>query len=449
MALRPRVQVNGGHTAAWSGQTPPASPVMTRRLAILFAVAVGFAVGNLYYIQPLLGVISRDLHCTKGAAGLLVMFSQVGYALGNLLILPLGDLRDRRRLVPLMMLLSGISLGLCAFAPSFLVLAVGVSAVGLTTVSGQLLIPLAVDLADDRQRGRTISVVVSGALTGILVARTISGILAGLIGWRWVFGVFCLACCVLAAVLRYAMPSLTPPRRSSYISALRSVGDLVRKERTLRLAMTYAFILMASFTLLWSSLTFLLSGPPFGYSTTIIGLFGLVGLMGTGAAQIAGRIYDRGHTAALTAAVWPLMIIAWACCYAGRGSLPALLVGIFLLDIGIQAQRILNQSQIMAISTDARSRRNTAYMVANFTGGSIGSVLVAVIWSGGGWTGACLVGVGLSVAGMFVSLCNRTAVQLEAGATPTVVLEGTLMNSLRTRTSRNRTPVQHRFRRSV
>jgi len=373
-------------------------------LVLVFAVASGAAVGNLYYAQPLLDMIAGDLRIGQGPAGLLVTATQVGYALGIMFIVPLGDVRNRRRMVPLMMGLSALSLAACAAAPGFVVLLCSLVAVGLTTVAGQILIPFAGDLADDSSRGKVVGIVVSGALTGILVARIVSGFIAGVAGWRVVFLCAAVLMLGLSVVLDPVNPNAPAKTAQPYRALLRSVLVLVRREPTLRLAMCYGVICMATFTIFWTALTFLLSGPPFRYSTAAIGLFSLAGLVGSIAAQGAGRLHDRGWSKRATGVFWLCAIAAWAICGFGRYSLVWLLIGIVVLDVATQGQRILNQAQIFAISAEARSRVNTAYVTGNFVGGAIGSITASALWVAGGWTAVSAAGAALSAVAFGVWL---------------------------------------------
>ena len=374
---------------------------LSRGLVLLIAVASGAAVGNLYYAQPLLDVIARDLHVGQGTAGLLVTATQVGYAVGIMFIVPLGDVRNRRRLAPTMMVLSAVSLAACAVAPGIVILLLALVAVGVTTVAGQILIPFAGDLADDAPRGGVVGIVLSGALTGILAARVVSGLIAGALGWRAVFVIAAALMLVLGGVVARMLPHDIPRAPQPYGALLRSIFGLIRRDTSLQIVLLYGAISFGSFSLFWTGLTFLLSGPPYGYSTLVIGLFGLAGLLGALAAQGSGRLHDRGWSSRATGLSWLLVIVSWAICDLGRLSLPWLLIGIVLLDVAIQSQRILNQAQIFAGSPEARSRVNTAYVTANFIGGAIGSVVASVLWAYGGWSAVCLVG-GVLCAAAFV-----------------------------------------------
>jgi predicted MFS family arabinose efflux permease len=386
-----------------SERTAPAAPArrpqLTRTVMILFAIAGGAAVGNLYYAQPLLDIIAQDLHVGQGPAGLLVTGTQIGYAVGIVFIVPLGDRHNRRLLVPFMMIVCAVALVGCALAPDIVLLTIALVAVGVTTVSGQILVPFAGDLADDATRGRAVGIVVSGLLTGILAARIVSGLVAAAGGWRIVFVVAAALMVVLAFALYRATPVVPAKTASGYGVLLRSIVTIVRREPQLRIIMVFGALGFATFTMFWTALTFLLSGPPYHYSATVIGLFGVAGLIGTLAAQGAGRLHDRGWSAVSTGLSWLFVIAALAAAELGAHSLTWLLIGIVVLDVATQARNIMNQAQIFAISAEARSRINTAYIAGNFVGGAIGSLAATLLWAAGGWTAVVLAGVVLSLAG--------------------------------------------------
>lgn len=397
--------------------SPPAG-LMTQRRTLLFAVAAGVAVGNLYLAQPLLDLIAGDLHASAASAGWLVTATQVGYAAGILLIVPLGDVRNRRHLIPVMMLCAAAALGLCALAPSMAVLLVAVAILGLTTVAGQILAPLAGDLADDTSRGRVVGIVVSGILTGILVSRTISGLVADAAGWRVLFATAAGASILLAALLYRSIPPLAPKTHLRYPALIASVAGAVRRERALRWTMLLGATGFAMFTMFWTSLTFLLSAPPFSYPVSVIGLFGLAGLAGVVAAQRAGRLHDRGWSLQATGAAWVLALVAFVVAMLAGSSVVLLLVVIVLLDIAIQALNILNQTRAFAISQEARSRINTAFVTTNFIGGAIGSAAASVLWSIDGWTAVTVAGVVLSCFGLGVWALGRRGGLIVAAPEP-------------------------------
>lgn len=386
------------------------TPRITRGLTWLFAIAGGAAVGNLYYAQPLLELIAADLHSSRRAAGLLITATQIGYAVGIFFLVPLGDLVNRRRLVPALMLLSAVALGGCASAPGITSLTVALTFVGLTTVAGQILTPLAGDLSDEASRGRTVGVVVSGLITGILVSRVLSGFVARVTGWRTVFVLAAIAAVVLAGLLAKAIPRLPAKTSESYPVLLRSVFGLVARERTLRVSMVFGATGFAMFTMFWTGLTFLLSAPPYSYSASTIGLFGVAGLVGSVAAQGAGRVHDRGWAVPGAGLAWVLAVLAWVVAGFGQHDVVLVLIGVVVLDVAVQGQNILNQSRIFALSAEARSRVNTAYITGNFVGGALGSLAAALLWSRAGWVGITIAGVVLSACGLGVWLVARRGV---------------------------------------
>ncbi len=380
---------------------------MTRGLTFLFAVAAGAAVGNLYWAQPLLDLIARDLGTSTATAGWLVTATQIGYAVGILLIVPLGDVLDRRRLVPVMMLSSAAALAACAVAPSVATLLVAITAVGLTTVAGQILTPLAGDLAGDTERGHVVGTVASGILTGILVSRTISGLVADAAGWRAIFGLAAIAAVAFAALMHRVIPPLAPKARMAYPALIGSVGTVAARERTVRWTLVLGATGFATFTLFWTSLTFLLSAPPFRYPVSVIGLFGLAGLAGAIAAQRAGRLHDRGWSIPATGIAWAVALAAFVVAGLGGRSVAVILIVVVVLDVAIQALGILNQTRVFAVSHEARSRLNTALVTGNFIGGAIGSGAAVVLWSAGGWTAVTVAGAVLSGFALAVWAAGR------------------------------------------
>jgi predicted MFS family arabinose efflux permease len=280
------------------------------------------------------------------------------------------------------------------------VLAAAIAVIGVTSVVAQVLVPLAGSLAGEHERGKVVGDVMSGLLIGILLARTASGLIAEAGGWRSVYVIGAVVMVVLAAVLARALPPTPPVTDLPYPQLLRSVGALVRDEPLLRRRMVYGAAGMAGFSVLWTAIAFLLSGDPYNYGEGTIGLFGLAGLVGAGAAQGAGRLADRGHGHAATGAFLASILVAWGLIALGAGSLAALIAGVVLLDLGIQGQHILNQSTIYTLRADARSRVTTAYMANNFFWGALGSAGASLAWSAGGWGAVCALGAGVSVVAL-------------------------------------------------
>ncbi|MFJ8768949.1 MFS transporter [Streptomyces clavifer] len=364
----------------------PVARGMSRGMTLLFAVAGGAAVGNLYWAQPLLHTIAGSLHISTGSAGLLVTLTQIGYAVGAFLVVPLGDRLNRRRLIPSIMLASAGALAASAAAPGFGALLVAFALVGMTTVAGQLLVPLAGDLASDDQRGRVVGTVASGILIGILLSRAISGLVADAFGWRAVYVMAAALMVVFAAVLARVLPALPPRATASYPSLLASVLATVRRYRSVQVTLLLGAVAMTVFTLFWTALTFLLSAAPFNYSASRIGLISLVGLVGALAAQRAGHLHDRGWSVPGTGAGLLLALASVVLGATGARSIVIVLVTVLLLNLAIQAVNVLNQTRLMSVDPQSRSRLNTAFVTGNFIGGTIGSALAAVLWQAGGWS---------------------------------------------------------------
>lgn len=371
--------------------------VLTPAMTLLFAIAGGVAVGNLYWAQPLLELIAGDLNASTATAGWLVTATQVGYAAGILLIVPLGDVLERRRLIPVMMLCAAVALIGCALAPTIEVLMLALVALGVTTVSGQILTPLAGDLADDTNRGQVVGTVAAGILIGILLSRTVSGLLADAAGWRAVYAAAAVTAVLLAVLLHRRIPPLAPKTRMPYHRLIASVATVVVRERTVRWTLVLGATGFATFTLFWTALTFLLSGPPFHYPVTVIGLFGLAGLAGALAARRSGHLHDRGASLPATGAAWFVVLACFVVAAVAGRTLIGILAVIVVLDIALQALGILNQLRVFAVSHQARSRLNTAYVSSNFIGGAAGSAAAATLWPIGGWTAITTTGMALSL----------------------------------------------------
>jgi predicted MFS family arabinose efflux permease len=382
---------------------------MTRALTLLFAIAAGAAVGNLYSAQPLLADIANTMQVSVVAVSILITLTQVGCALGVFLIVPLGDTLSRRRLIPTIMTCSAIALGASAAAPTFPALLVAFAAVGLTTVAGQLLTPFAGDLAEPSQRGWVVGTVVSGILTGILLSRTISGLIADRFGWRAVYVLSSLVMVALAVVMARLLPPEIPRPPVSYPKLLFSVMTAVKQHRRAQITVVIAAIAFATFSMFWTAITFLLSASPYSFSVAQIGLVGLVGLAGAVAARRVGRLHDRGWSAEGTGAALALTLLSLFIAGVGSQSIVAVLLAVLLLDVAIQAINVLNQTRMLSIDPAARSRLNTAFVVANFIGGAIGSSLAGLLWKRGGWSLTMLGGGLLIVLAMSVWASQRKA----------------------------------------
>ncbi len=373
---------------------------MSRGLVVLLAVACGATVANLYYAQPLLSAIADAFGISEAAAGLLVTVTQVAYAAGLVFLVPLGDLLDRRRLVVTLLLVSGVGMTLAALAPGVAALAAALGLAATTSVVVQILIPFASILAPEAERGRVVGTVMSGVLIGVLLARTVSGIVADAMGWRAPFAVAAILMVGLAAALGRTLPRVPPSSSLPYGRLLRSIGTLVSREPVLRHRMIYGACGFAGFSLVWTALAFLLAGDAYDYSERAIGLFGLAGLVGAVGAQGMGRAHDRGRGRIATAGVLTCILVSWALLLWGGTSVAALIVGLAVLDFGVQGQMVLSQGAIYELGAENASRVTTAYIASCFAGGTVGSAAAAVAWSVGGWTAVCIIGAAIAAVAL-------------------------------------------------
>jgi predicted MFS family arabinose efflux permease len=391
---------------------------LSRRLVLLLAVACGAMAANLYYAQPLLHTLAVDFGVSAGTAGLLVTASQAGYVLGLALLVPLGDLVERRRLIVTTLLFTAGGEALAAASPSFGVLAAAVLVVGITASMAQVIVPLSSSLAAEHERGSVVGTVMSGLLIGILLARTVSGLIAGGLGWRPVFVAAALAMVVLAAALQRFLPHVPSAQRMRYRTLLRSVFSLIGQEPVLRQRMLLGGLAFGCFSELWTSLAFLLSGAPFHLGNTTIGLFGLGGVAGAAVAPLSGRLTDRGHGRLAATGSLLVLLVSWGALALGRDSLVWLVVGIVLLDLGCQGIHINNQSSIYAMAPEARSRLTTAYMVSFFLGGTALSAATSLLYAAGGWGAVCILGAGTAAAGLAAWLVSERRVGRLGAAGP-------------------------------
>ncbi|WP_414170108.1 MFS transporter [Streptoverticillium reticulum] len=380
---------------------------LTRRTLLLMAVATGLSVAGNYFSQPLLDTMAHHFGMSSGTAALVVTVSQIGYVCGLVLLVPLGDLLERRRLTVTLCALTAAGLVCTAAAPETSLLFTGLALTGLCSVGAQVMVPFAATMAAPEARGRAVGTVMAGLLLGILLARTAAGGLAELGGWRTVYWVNAGLMLMMALLLWRALPPFHPAERVSYGSAFRSMVRLWRHHPVLRWRTLTGASSFGAFTVLWVSLTFLLSGPGYGWSTAAIGLMGLAGAAGSAAASAAGRLADRGLVHTVTGGGAVLLTASWGLLAAGRHDLAWLLAGVLLLDLAVQAVHISNQNVVYALEPQARSRLNSIYMTTYFFGGVTGSALTSVVWSHAGWPGVCTLGAAFSTVTMLSHLGER------------------------------------------
>jgi len=371
------------------------------------AVATGAIVANLYYAQPLLHEVARTFAVGSAGASIVITCTQVGYAAGLVLVVPLGDLHPRRPLVVLVFCIASVSLVACALAPNLWLFEVASVAVGCSSVAGQIMVPFAADLASPERRGRVVARVMTGLLTGILLARTVSGFVAELAGWRAIYWLSAGLMVVFAVVLARALPAENLRPHVPYVGLVRSSFGFLADQAVLRRRAFHGACAFAAFSVLWTSLAFLLSGPPYHYSYAVIGLFGLVGVAGVAAANLAGKLADSAKVTLTTVACGICLTSSFALLVAGKTVLGALMVGIVVLDIGTQGMQITNQAVIYELAPEARSRINSAYMFCYFLGGALGSVLSGLILARWGWDGVCALGAAFGALSLVMAGVDR------------------------------------------
>ncbi|WP_130342129.1 MFS transporter [Herbihabitans rhizosphaerae] len=379
-------------------------------------VAVGTVVANLYYAVPLEHALAEAFHVSDRAIGLAVSLIQIGYAIGLATLVPLGDLLERRGLLMPMLICNVAGMVTMAVASGYAVFVVAAAIVGVTSVAVQVLVPFAAELAPPDQRGRVVSTVMSGLLVGVLISRTVSGLIADAADWRAVFAFGALITAVVALLLHRRLPVLAPRATMRYRELLGSVVTIVREEPQLRLRMLYGGLCFAAFNAFWTGSTFLLGGPDYGWSTSAIGLFALVGVVGALSARFAGRLADKRKVHRGTGIFLIATALSFGLIALGEYSLAALVVGVAVMDMGCQGVHISNQSVIYALRPEARSRINTAYMTFYFVAGALGSGLSSLIYPEFGWVGVSVFAFAVPAAGVIV--WGARAISARRGASP-------------------------------
>jgi len=358
-------------------------------------MASGASVATIYYNQPLLLEISRTFHCTSRQAGMVAVATQMGYAAGILVFVPLGDVTERRGLIVKLFAAVSAALLVAGLAPSLWALVAASIAIGMTASVTHVLVPIAPELVRRGESGRAIGTVMAGLLLGILLGRTVSGWIASQLGWRAVFLVTAGATAMFVPLLRWRLPELPPVRAVSYTEALRSLLRLVAEQPVLREAATVGFLAFAAFSSFWTNLTFLLGTPHYKMGAGVAGSFGVLGAAGALAATFAGRHADRRGARWVVGLGLGTLIAGYTVLWVGGYHMAGLVVGVIVIDIGQQTLQIGNQTRIFSLVEGARSRVNTIYMIVYFLGGAAGSAMSTAAWVRWQWNGVCALGVAL------------------------------------------------------
>ncbi|MCW4337584.1 MFS transporter [Klebsiella pneumoniae] len=354
-------------------------------LIVLISIATGLAVASNYYAQPLLDTIARNFSLSASSAGFIVTAAQLGYAAGLLFLVPLGDMFERRRLIVSMTLLAAGGMLITASSQSLAMMILGTALTGLFSVVAQILVPLAATLASPDKRGKVVGTIMSGLLLGILLARTVAGLLANLGGWRTVFWVASVLMALMALALWRGLPQMKSETHLNYPQLLGSVFSMFISDKILRTRALLGCLTFANFSILWTSMAFLLAAPPFNYSDGVIGLFGLAGAAGALGARPAGGFADKGKSHHTTTFGLLLLLLSWLAIWFGHTSV-----------------HITNQTVIYRIHPDARNRLTAGYMTSYFIGGAAGSLISASAWQHGGWAGVCLAGATIALVNLLV-----------------------------------------------
>lgn len=414
-----RTSHNSITTSSSRSETLPAA--LPNAVVWLLAITAGLSVANVYYAQPLLDAMAHSFHVPQASIGIVITMTQLGYGAGLLLLVPLGDLVDARKLIMLQLLLLGVFLMLAAIASGIAVLLCAMVMIGLLAVIVQTAVAFAANLTSDAERGRVVGRITSGIVIGILLARTVSGTLADLSGWRTVYVVSAALTLIMAFVLLWKLPAYHRTKAAgSYFSLLRSVFVLFATERILLMRGLMAMLIFASGVVLWTPMVFPLSAPPFSFSHTAIGLFGIIGVAGALGAFRAGHLADKGYARYTSGIGLLLILLAWPLIALLYSSLWALIAGIIMLDMGLQAVHVTNQAVILKVKPDARSRITGGYMIFYSIGSGAGSLAATKLYAYAGWTGVCILGASISLLAIGVWLFSLRY-EKQAVASPVVI----------------------------
>ncbi|EMD9273955.1 MFS transporter [Cronobacter malonaticus] len=375
---------------------------LSTSLTVLMSVATGLVVASNYYAQPLLDTIAHAFAITANQAGFIVTAAQLGYAFGLLFLVPLGDMFERRSMIVVMTLLAAAGMLITASSHTLAMMILGTALTGLFSVVAQILVPLAATLAAPEKRGKVVGTIMSGLLLGILLARTVSGALANLGGWRTVYWVATVLMVIMALALWRGLPAVKQTSTLNYQQLLGSIFSLFTRDKLLRTRALLGCLTFANFSILWTSMAFLLAGAPFHFSDGVIGLFGLAGAAGALGARPAGGLVDKGKAHLTTTWGLVLLLLSWIAVALGQFSVIALIIGILVLDLTVQGVHITNQSVIYRIHPDARNRLTAGYMTSYFIGGAAGSLISASAWQHAGWNGVCIAGAIIALLNLVV-----------------------------------------------
>ena len=363
---------------------------------MFMAVCTGLIVANLYYCQPLIVLIAKEFRIQEADAGSITYLTQAGYAIGLFFMVPLGDKLERKRQILITTFASVIALIIAATAQSYLILEIASLLIGITSIVPQLILPLAASLSEPTQRGKVVGTIMSGLLVGILLSRTLSGLVGELWGWRAMFWIAAGLCLMILFVIQKQFPFNKPTFKGSYGKLIHSLFTLIKTQPLLREATLINIFCFAQFGAFWTTMVLLLSDAPFHFNSATIGLFGIVGASGALAAPIVGRLGDKGSSRIAVGYGCALMVVSFIVFYFSGQSVIGIVIGIVLIDIGIQGVHISNQTRVYSLLPEARNRMNTVFMSFSFLGTAAGSAFGLFLWEFGAWHAVILGCLGLS-----------------------------------------------------
>lgn len=382
----------------------------------MMAICTGLIVANIYYCQPLIVLISRSFAIPETVGGRMPFLTQLGYALGLLFFVPLGDKLERRGQIIWMAAAAVGALILAAVSPNLLTLEIASVLIGATSVIPQLILPMAAHLAGPSRTGKVIGSIMSGLLIGILLSRTLSGFVGAWLGWRGMFWVAAAITFSLLLIIRLSFPLSRPDFTGSYASLMRSLLTLIREQPVLREAAAINALGFSTFGMFWTTMVLHLSGAPFHFKSDMIGLFGLAAAAGALAAPLVGGSADKRNPRITIGYGLGMLLLSFVLLYVWSDTVAGIVAGIVLLDLAMQCIHVSNQSRVYALIPSARNRLNTVYMTVSFIGTSLGSAIGLFAWDKGRWPGVCAAGMVLTIAALLVYVTTYKKERSAAGS---------------------------------
>lgn len=376
-----------------------------KSLLWLMAIACGLCAGANYYCQPLIHSIQQYFHVPESQVALTVTFAQVSYALGLLFIVPMGDIVNKTKFIPLLMVMTAIGLFLCAFAVNLPMLWLGTIITGLFSVAAQVLIPLATMAVKPEKTGEVVGFLMSGLLVGLLLSTSLAGLMSNLFNWKLIYMLSAILMLMLAFLLKAKLPHITI-LKMSYTQIFKSMAILLKQEPRLGFRSLIGGFVFAAMSTLFSTIAILLTSSPFHLSDVLVGVVTLAGVFGALSTTKIGKIADQGHTQSLTWIGLLTLIVSWFFLYFGGQSLLSYMIGYGVISLGLTIVHTSNQNIIFRLRPDAKSRINSIYMTSYFIGGACGSALGVYAWHHGGWKMTCIAGVSLVLCAAFFAFLD-------------------------------------------